>query len=164
MEHLHRIKMDSLVTTPSEPPSPSPTPSPPGSPSFALVPVNSYPQTAGTIGRASAAILAGKRFSPFWTVRDNGRSGGPSKFDNKDEGKDGKEAAKAEAKEEEKEDEKGEKEEVPMEIARKAADFEEISEIHRLMRVHSLPDLTDIGKVKTKSGKSFLKNSKIGLT
>jgi hypothetical protein len=54
---------------------------------------------------------------------------------------------------------------VPNTLIRQASDFEDLSEIHQLMRVHSLPDMAQSKLVKRKlsRGKSFLKNSKINL-
>jgi hypothetical protein len=65
--------------------------------------------------------------------------------------------------------------EVPESVIRQASDFEEISEIHKLMRVHSLPDLSEVAAEvmaggesmkerrmsKYTSSKSFLKSAKI---
>lgn len=57
---------------------------------------------------------------------------------------------------------------VPITVMRKASDFEDLSELHQLMRVHSLPELVKDGQQalaqrKLSKGKSFLKHTKINL-
>ena len=57
---------------------------------------------------------------------------------------------------------------VPNTVIRQASDFEDLSELHSLMRVHSLPELVASGdhvtiQRKLSKGKSFLKHSKINL-
>lgn len=63
---------------------------------------------------------------------------------------------------------------VPNTVIRQASDFEDLSEIHKLMRVHSLPELPEMATAQSdqpvriqrklsKGSKSFLKHSKINL-